>query len=166
VFCVRGVLVRFTKNAPSAATDLVSCVFSNGATRTGPMARQGILAHEVFHFVVEKTLGWHDSLFGQVVQGAAIDAVEAKLRDPNIDRLKNVQALQSESLIECLEAEQSRGAVDPATFAYNLIVACRRRGVPPPDVTAEEMAAVRTALREFGAAWRPLAPGAVLERTF
>jgi hypothetical protein len=38
--------------------------------------------------------------------------------------------------------------------------------VPPPDITAEEIAAVRTALREFGAAWRPLAVGAVLERTF
>src|SRR4051812_42255037 len=160
------VLVRFTKNAPAATADAVSCVFSDGSILTGAMPRQGVLPHEAFHFVVEKTLGWHDSFFGQVAQGATMEATAAKLHSPNIDRLKNVQGLQSESLIECLEAEQSRGSVDPATFVHNLIVACRRRGVPPPDITAEEMAAVRTALREFGAAWRPLAAGAVLERTF
>jgi hypothetical protein len=160
------VLVRFTKNAPSESADAVSCIFSDGSTVTGPMQRQGVLPHEAFHFVVEKALGWHDSFFGQVAQGSTIDAVTAKLHDLNIGRAKNVQGLQSEALIECLEAEQSRGAFDPATFAHSLIIACRRRGVPPPDITAEEMAAVRTALREFGAAWRPLAVGAVLERTF
>jgi hypothetical protein len=160
------VLVRFTKNAPSVSADAVSCVFSDGSTLSGVMPRQGVLPHEAFHFVVEKTLGWHDGFFGQVAQGGKIEAVAAKLHNPNIDRLKNIQALHSESLVECLESEQSRGAVDPATFAHNLILACRRRGVPPPDITAEEIAAVRTALREFGAAWRPLAVGAVLERTF
>jgi hypothetical protein len=160
------VLVRFTKNVPAVAADALSCVFSDGSTLAGAMSRQGVLPHEAFHFVVERTLGWHDGFFGQISQGTSIDAVTAKLHDPNIDRSKNIQALQSESLIECLQSEQWGGAVDPATFAQNLIIACRRHGVPPPDITAEEMATVRTALREFGAAWRPLAAGAALERTF
>jgi hypothetical protein len=76
------------------------------------------------------------------------------------------QALQSESLVECLQAEQWGGAADPATFAETLVVTCRRRGVPPPDITPEELERVRVALRELGAAWRPLAPGDSLERTF
>jgi hypothetical protein len=130
------------------------------------MARHAIMPHEAFHFVVEKTFGWRDAFFGQVELGAGLEAVAAKLHDPKIDRAKNTQALQCEALIECLQAEQTSGASDPATFAHNLIVNCRRRGVPPPDITAEELTLVRTALREFGAAWRPLAAGAALERTF
>jgi hypothetical protein len=160
------VLVRFLKLEPAAAADSLACVFSDGSTLNGTMTRQGVLPHEAFHFVVERTLGWHDGFFGQVAQGASPDVLMAKLHDANIDRAKNIQALQSESLIECLQSEQWGGTVDPATFAHNLIIACRRHGVPPPDITAEEIAAVRTALREFGAAWRPLPTGGVLERTF
>lgn len=159
-------LVRFIKQAPAEAADAISCVFSDGSTLNGVMPRQGVLPHEAFHFVVERTLGWHDSFFGQVAQGTKLEEVTAKLHDPNIDRTKNIQALQSESLIECLQAEQWGGTVDPALFAHNLIVACRRRGVPPPDITPDEIAAVRTGLREFGAAWRPLPAGGALERTF
>jgi nickel-dependent lactate racemase len=55
---------------------------------------------------------------------------------------------------------------DPATFAETLAVTCRQRGVPPPAVTAAQIATVRTALREFGAAWRPLVPGQALDRRF
>ena len=160
------VLVRFLKLEPAAAADSLSCVFSDGSALHGAMPRQGVLPHEAFHFVVERTLNWHDGFFGQVAQGIGPDAVMAKLHNANIDRAKNIQALQSESLIECLQAEQWGGTVDPATFAHNLIIACRRHGVPPPDVTADEIAAVRTALREFGAAWRPLPVGGALERTF
>jgi hypothetical protein len=159
-------LVRFVKNAPAADADVIACIFPDGTRTSGPMARQGVLPHEALHFVVEKTFGWRDAFFGQIQLGAGIEAVTAKLHDPKIDRAKNTQALQSESLVECLQAEQSRGASDPATFAHNLILTCRRRGVPPPDITADELALVRTALRDFGAAWRPLPAGGTLERSF
>lgn len=159
-------LVRFTKHEPAAAADSLTCIFSDGSTTKATMARQGVLPHEAFHFVVERTLGWHDGFFGQIAQGASVDSVTAKLHDPKVDRLKNIQALQSESLVDCLQSEQWGGTVDPATFAQTLILTCRRRGVSPPDLTADEISDVRTALREFGAAWRPLAVGSSLERTF
>ena len=159
-------LVRFIKNAPSDATDMLTCVSPNGSTTSMRMPRQGVLPHEAFHFIVEKTLGWRDAFFGQVELAGNLAEVEAKLHDSEIDRAKNTQAVQSESLVECLQAEQWGGQVDPAGFALNLLSACRRRGVPPPDINAEEIAHVRTALREFGAAWRPLPPFSALERTF
>ena len=159
-------LVRFIKNAPAADADVIACIFPDGTRTSGPMARQGVLPHEAFHFVVEKTFGWRDAFFGQIELGASIEAVTAKLHDPKIDRTKNTQALQSESLVECLQNEQARGAADPAAFAQNLILSCRRRGVPPPDITADELTLVRTGLREFGAAWRPLPISGSLERSF
>ena len=44
------------------------------------------------------------------------------------------------------------------------VIADARAGLNGID--ADELTAVRTALREFGAAWRPLNPGQSLERTF
>ena len=159
-------LARFTKSAPSAKADLLTCVRTNGTTTTGEMPRQGILPHDAFHFVVESALGWRDAFFGQIAQGAPLDHVAMKLHGQKIEWSKNIQALQSESLVECLQAEQWGGAADPVTFAETLVITCRRRGVPPPDITADELDALRVALREFGAAWRPLGEGQSLERTF
>ncbi len=159
-------LVRFTKNPPAATADALTCVRPDGSTTTGEMPRQGILPHNAFHFVVETTLEWHDALFGHIARGATMAEATEKLHGKAGGWTKITQALQTESLVECLQAGQWGGAADPAEFAQNLIAGCRRRGVVPPDITPEELERVRLALREFGAAWRPLTPGASLERTF
>lgn len=158
--------VRFTKNAPTAAGDTLTCVRPDGSTTVGEMTRQGILPHQAFHFVVETTLRWRDSFFGHVARGGTLEQVTSQLHAPKIDASKHAQALQCEALIECLQADQWGGASDPVTFAETLIRTCRRRHVPPPDIDADELTRVRAALREFGAAWRPLPPGQSLERTF
>ena len=159
-------LVRFTKAPLAATADLLTCVRPDGSNTSHEMPRQGILPHDAFHFVIETAFGWHDAFFGHVARGAALEQVTAKLHGQQLEWSKITQALQSESLVECLQAEQWGGAADLATFAQTLIAACRRRGVAPPEITPEELERVRIALREFGAAWRPLAPGASLERTF
>lgn len=159
-------LVRFTKAAPGASADTLTCVRPDGSTTQAGLPRQGILPHDAFHFVVETSLGWHDAFFGQIARGATLAELTAILHAPDLDRAKHTQALQAESLVECLEATQWGGAPDPAAFAEKLIATCRRRSVPPPDIDADELSRVRLALREFGAAWRPLTPGQSLERTF
>ncbi len=159
-------LVRFTKNAPSARADALTCTRPDGTSTSADLPRQGILPHNAFHFVVESTLGWRDAFFGQIARGATHEAATAALHRAHGPAAKDTQALQSESLVECLQADQWGGASDPAAFAEKLIAACRRRGVTPPDIDAAELAGVRTALREFGAAWRPLNPGQSVERTF
>ena len=158
-------LVRFTKGLPAAASDTVTCVRTDGSSVTAPLPRQGILSRLVFHFVLESTMEWRDALFGQVADGCTVDQATERLHGTS-GRLKNTQGLQCEAMIECLEAEQWSGANDPAEFAQRLLRSARRRAVPPPDITAEELERVRVALREFGALWRPLAPGRSLERTF
>lgn len=159
-------LVRFTKAPPTAHADHLACIRLDGSTATAELARQGILPHLAFHFVIESALEWHDALFGRVAQGHSLDHDATKLHGADPQRLRNIQALQCEALIECLEAEQWGGATDPAEFAQRLLRACRQRAVSPPDITADELDRVRVALREFGAAWRPLGPGSSLERTF
>jgi hypothetical protein len=159
-------LVRFTKNPPGATADTVTCVQPSGSSTAAAMARNGLLPHEAMHFVIEDFFGWHDAFFGHIARGERIEQVSDRLHRRNPQWSKMTQALHCEALIECLEAEQWGGATDPVEFAQKLVAACRKRGIVPPDITAEELERVRVALREFGAAWRPLAPGASLERTF
>jgi hypothetical protein len=159
-------LVRFTKSPAAAAADMLTCVRPDGSTTSLDMPRQGILPHEAFHFVVEGRLAWRDAFFGRIAQGRSAEDVRSLLHGEGVQWNKIAQGLQAESLIECLQAEQWGGATNPAEFAQKLVASCHRRGVPPPDLTADELDVVRVALREFGAAWRPLAAGASLERTF
>lgn len=159
-------LVRFTKDPPAAGHDTLTCIRPDGTATTSMLPRQGVLPHEAIHFVVESALGWRDALFGDVASGATLAEAHAKLHGGARAWSKMTQALQTEALVDTFQAEQWGGANDPAAFAEQLVAACRRRGVPPPDVTAEEIDRVRTALRDFGAAWRPLVAGKSLERTF
>ncbi len=159
-------LVRFTKNTPSAPADTLFCERPDGSKTQGAIPRQGILPHDAFHFVVETTLGWRDAFFGQIAAGASHDSLRSLRPGEKLLLPKNSQVLAAAALVECLEATQWAGAPDPAVFAKTLAAACRRRRVPPPDISAEDLARVRLALREFGAAWRPLTPGQSLERMF
>jgi hypothetical protein len=159
-------LVRFTKGPLTAEADSLTCVRPDGSTTSGPMPRQGILPHDAFHFVVEATLGWHDAFFGHVARGATVEEISSRVHGQQREWSKMTQAQQAEALIESLQTEQSAGVMDPAAFAAALVGNCRRRGVPPPDIDVEELERVRVALRAFGAAWRPLAPGASIERRF
>ncbi|HVU36456.1 MAG TPA: hypothetical protein VHE61_23660 [Opitutaceae bacterium] len=157
-------LLRFTKGPLAAKADRLSCIRDDGTVTEGDMPRQGILPHDLFHFAVESTLGWRDAFFGAVARGETLDQIARKSagRKPTW----SVQALQAESLVECLQAEQWGGAADPATFQSTLETTCRRRGVAAPELTLADLQRLRLALRELGTAWRPLNPGHSLERRF
>jgi hypothetical protein len=163
---VRTMRIRFIKGSVSSRHDLLVCLRPDGSETRGDMPRQGILPHDAIHFVVEQTLGWNEAFFGHVARGAELGHVTTRLQGEKVDWSQATQALQSESLVECLQAEQWGGAATPELFAQTLAESCRHRGVAAPALTRESLAAVRAALRTFGAAWRPLGPGGVLERNW
>lgn len=160
-------LVRFTKGLVAAQGDTLTCVRPDGTSTTAEMPRQGILPHEGFHFVVETALAVPKAFFGRIAGGDAIAAVTARFHQPGKKiPPEDLLGLQVEALIECLQTDQWGGASDPAAFAQSLAKASRQRHVPTLEIDAETLAAIRAALREFGAAWRPLTPGKSLERTW
>jgi hypothetical protein len=158
-------LVRFTKQAAAARADTLDCVRADGTTTRTVLPRQGVLPPTAVQYVVEVTLGWRDGFFGQVAHGAPLRRRAAAPAGGRQDR-EQAPVLHSEALAECLQSEQWGGASDPGAFAAKLAAACRRRGVKPPELSPDDLTRVRAALREFGAAWRPLNPGSVLERRF
>ena len=159
-------LVRFTKNAPSAHADALTCLRADNTCTSGEMPKQAILPHAAFHFVIETTLAWRDGFFGQIAEGADFAGVMATFPAAKKSPAKIPRLRQSEALVACLAAEQWGGASEPAAFAVKLAAACKKERVPALALTPDELTRVRTALREFGAAWRPLNPGQSLERTF
>ena len=159
-------LVRFTKNAPSAPADALTCLRADNTRTSGEMPKQAILPHAAFYFVIETTLGWRDGFFGQIAEGADFAGVTATFQAAKKSPEKIPRLRQSEALVACLAAEQWGGASEPAAFAVKLAAACKKERVPALALTPDELTRVRTALREFGAAWRPLTPGQTLERTF
>lgn len=159
-------LVRFTKGPVAARSDRLTCLRDDGTTTCGEMPRQGVLPRDAIHFVVESTLGWRDAFFGHVARGMAVDPARGTTLSPMPARDTEAQALQAESLVECLQAEQWGGAADPDAFRATLALTCARRQVAPPALATADLQRLRGALREFGAAWRPLPPGGSLERIF
>ena len=159
-------LVRFTKNTPSDSADALTCLRANDTRTKGEMPKQAILPHVAFHFVIETTLGWREGFFGQIADGADLASVTKKFQAAKKSPAKIPRLRQSEALVACLAAEQWGGASEPADFTVKLAAACKKERVPTLALTPDELTRVRAALREFGAAWRPLTLGQTLERTF
>jgi hypothetical protein len=159
-------LIRFTKGPVTAHPDLLACERPDGTGTAAAMPKQAILPHDAFHFVVEKTLGWSDAFFGQIAAGASLADTTVRFHPVKKSPAPPPRIRQTEALIACLEAEQWGGASEPAAFLAKLAAACRRARTTPPPLAPADLARVRLALREFGAAWRPLAPGKSLERIF
>lgn len=156
-------VVRFTKG-PAAGSDTLTCVRPDGTATSAPMPRAGVLPREACHFVIESALQWPDAFFGAVARGASI--ADALRQLGAVSPAASTRARQAKALVQSLSEEQWSGASDPAGFIGKLAAACHREGVATLEITAGEIGGLRLALREFGAAWRPLAAGAALERAF
>jgi hypothetical protein len=61
-----------TKQGKSDKYDTLRCVRLDGTETSVQMPRQGILPHDLIHYVVEHTLGYQNGFLGTVAQGAEI----------------------------------------------------------------------------------------------
>lgn len=160
--------IRFIKATPGAVADSITCERDDGTTVTAALPREGVLPRLAHRYVVEATLGWREGVFGAIADGQSIEAAS---KFPGTAKASGrlpaelVRRVQSELVADRLQAEQWGGASEPAVWQQGLAVACRERHVPVPAISVEQLARLRAAVREFGAAWRPLPPGGALERT-
>jgi len=52
--------------------DLLRCIRRDGSETATAMPRQGILPHDLVHYVAESTLGWRHGFLGMIAAGAHI----------------------------------------------------------------------------------------------
>ncbi len=161
-------LVRFTKSPPGAASDTLTCTRPDRSTVAHALPREGVLPLIAIQFVVEETLDWRDGLFGQITAGADFETILTPPLRRSAARSAPLPPTprQARALAEVFQTGQWSGATDADGFADALARGCRRHRVPAPEIAPGQIDRLRLALRDFGALWRPLAPGASLERTF
>jgi hypothetical protein len=143
-----------TKLGKADKYDQLRCVRRDGSEASCPMPRQGILPHDLVHYVVESALGWRHGFLGQVADGRDIGFLAKYLHDPG-NREAADQAIQAEALVESLQAQLWSGAFDGEMFMEGLRGACAVRGRAVPDLSGIdlEQALYRRAV-ELGARWQ------------
>lgn len=111
--------------------DRLRCVRDDGSETATSMPRQGILPHDLVHYVVESGLGWRDGFLGLVAAGFDIGWSMEQTHDP-ANRMTADQAVHAEAVVESLQAQLWSGAFDDALFLDGVRGACdvRGRGVP------------------------------------
>jgi hypothetical protein len=126
-----------TRQGRSDKLDQLRCVRRDGSTTGCAMPRQGILPHDLIHYVVESTLGWRHAFCGMVASGVDIGPLMEQSHDPS-NRLLADQAMHAEAVVESLQAQLWSAGADPDAFDDALFLegvrsAChaRARSVPP-----------------------------------
>jgi hypothetical protein len=102
--------------------DQLRCVRRDGSETSAAMPRQGILPHDLVHYVVESGLDWRHGFIGWTMEQA---------HDP-ANRTIADQAIHAEAVVESLQAQLWSGAYDEALFIDGVRGACEVRGRSVP----------------------------------
>ena len=116
-----------TRGARTDKADTLRCLRRDGSATSCAMPRQGILPHDLIHYVVESTLGWRHAFFGMIAAGADIGPAMEQAHDPGDASLAD-QAIHAEAVVESLQAQLWTGVFDDAMFDEGVRTACSARG--------------------------------------
>ena len=115
--------------------DRLRCIRRDGSETATAMPRQGILPHDLLHYVVESGLGWRHGFLGMVAAGADIAWSMQQIHDPG-NQLVADQAIHAEAMVESLQAQLWSGGFDDAMFVEGVRSACHARGRGMPALGA------------------------------
>ena len=125
-----------TRQGRTDKYDQLRCIRRDGSATGCAMPRQGILPHDLIHYVVESTLAWRHGFYGMVAAGTDIDPAMQQQHDPAYRALAD-QAVHAEAVVESLQAQlwsagADPGAFDEAMFLEGVRSACAVRGRSVP----------------------------------
>lgn len=127
-----------TKHGKSDKVDTLRCIRRDGSHTSVAMPRQGILPHDLIHYVVEDALGYTRGFLGMVASGSDIGFAMEQSHDVRNDGRAD-QATHAEAIVESLQAQLWSGAFDAAQFDDGLCGACAVRGSPVPDLVGADV---------------------------
>ena len=123
-----------SKKSRNDKHDTVRCVRRDGSETCTTMPRQGVLPHDLIHYVVESALGYEHGFLGLIAKGADIDFAMEQTHDVGNQTLAD-QALQAEAIVESLQAQIWSGAFDLDMFHAGVEGACSMRSIPVPNLS-------------------------------
>jgi len=142
-----------TRRGRTDKYDDLRCVRRDGSSTGCPMPRQGILPHNLVHYVVESTLSWRHAFFGMIAAGTDIGPAMEQAHDPGNAALAD-QAIHVEAIVESLQAQLWSGAFDTAMFDEGVRTACTGRGRSVPALPADAGRRMFDAVLALDARWQ------------
>lgn len=120
-----------TKSPAGEQSDCLEFLRHDGSVSEIDMARQGVLPHELVHYVVETGFGFSRGFLSLVARGAEARELVQLTHDPaNAEAYR--EAVVAEALVEALHARLRDGTFDFDSFECCARGACAARNVPPP----------------------------------
>jgi hypothetical protein len=120
------------KRAQSDKVDVLRFVRNDGSATSCDMPRQGILPHDLVHYVVESALPLRHGFLSQLARGADAKFVMETVHDAR-NREVETEAVQAEAIVEGLQSQLWAGDFDLAAFLEGAASACAAREQPPFD---------------------------------
>jgi len=120
------------KRSKTDKYDVLRFVRNNGSCTDALMPRQGILPHDLVHYVVESALPLRHGFLSLLARGADAQFVMESVHDkanPHVE----TEAVQAEAIVEGLQAQLWSGAFDEQAFLDGAAAACTARNKPPFD---------------------------------
>lgn len=122
-----------TKQGQRDKYDTLRCVRADGSATSVQMPRQGILPHDLLHYIVESGFGYQNGFLGMVAKGAEIGFAMEQSHGVQ-EALLADQAIHAEALVESLQAQLWSGDFDIELFEAGVRGACAARGRGIPDL--------------------------------
>jgi len=156
------VRLRFLKQR-SGKYDTVELHRGDGRIERLENPKQGMAPHDMVHVVIEQTLGLTQGFIGMVLAGLPM-AMTDQPREREVAGLYGLEAKQSESLVECVQAAVwDSTPVSGADFRDQLGITCTMREVPAPELDDDAVTRLIDRVRQVSREWQALAVGAAME---
>ena len=152
------------KRPASERQDRLEYVRGDGSRCATDMPRQGILPHDLIHYVIEQGLGLRGGFLSLVAAGGDASFVMELAHDAN-NRDRAGQAVQAEALVEALQTQLWAGAFDRAAFDYGVETAAAARGVDAPALD-RDVEPLYDRARELAGQWAGVPSHGTLELEF
>jgi len=152
------------KRPASEKLDRLEYVRDDGTRSAIDMPRQGILPHDLIHYVVEQGFALRDGFLSLVAAGGDARYVMEMAHDAG-NRDRAARAVQAEALVEALQTQLWAGAFDREAFEYGVQTASSARGVAVPTLDRDAGQLFDRA-RELAERWAQVPPHGTLVLEF
>lgn len=160
--------IEFTKEE---RFDRICVQRGDGSRISTTFPKKGWFPHDAVHLVVERCLGLRSAFWGQIARGVSPEELGALAKVAGHASAKRanqpdeglIELLQSERLVECFEAELWSEPARFEIFSDVLSAACEQSSIPVPDITEQDIDAIRAQLDALADQWRSLPIGETME---
>jgi hypothetical protein len=156
------VRLRFIKQR-TGKFDAVELHRADGRIERLENPKQGLAPHDMIHVLVEQALGLRQGFIGMVLSGLPMAMTDQPRVRENAG-LYGIEAKQSESLVECVQAAAwDSTPVSADYFREQLRITCAMREIPAPVLDDDAVASLVERVRRASQEWRELAAGDAME---